>query len=174
MMETQTQIFSPAASQVHKQTMLQNTANTGTGGYAVRKWLCSVLAAALLVAAGCDGSGGTYTNKFVDSRLRGTWESTDTSLYSGSLVIGVDTVTVTGCGEAQTPPEWNGGDDAKRPFRNFAKNAPYPCYTADGTLFIETAGDMPGFPFVYSTSGTERYLRFMFGGRDEALKRTGN
>jgi hypothetical protein len=138
------------------------------------KWLSGVLAAALLLAA-CDGTGGGNSgNKFVDSKLRGTWESTDASLYSGSLVIGVDTITVTGYGEAQTPPEWNGGDDAKRPFRNFAKNAPYLCYTEGGTLFIETAGDVPGFPFVYSTSGTERYLRFMFGGRDEALKRTGD
>jgi hypothetical protein len=84
----------------------------------------------------------------------------------------MDTITITGYSEWQTPR--NGGDDAKRPFRNFAKNAPYPCYTADGTLFIETAGDVPGFPYVYSTSGTERYLRFTFGGREEALKRTGD
>jgi hypothetical protein len=146
--------------------------------FMIRKWLPGVLAAALLLAAaGCDGSGGiggNYTTKFTDTRLRGTWESTDTSLYSGSLLIGMDTITVTGYGEAQTPPAWDGGDDAKRPFRNFAKNAPYPCYTEDGKLFIETAGDVPGFPFVYSTSGMDRYLRFTFGGRDEALKRTGN
>jgi hypothetical protein len=74
----ETQILSPAASQVHNQTMRQNTSNTGTGG-SVRKRLCGVLAAALLAAAGCDGSGGNGgggyygggTTKFTDSRLRG-------------------------------------------------------------------------------------------------------
>jgi hypothetical protein len=146
-----------------------------------RKWLPGVLAAALLAAAGCDGSGGNggiyaggTTTKFTDTKLRGTWESTATSLYSGSLLIGMDTITITGDLESQTPPEWNGGDDAKRPFSNIAKNAPYPCYTEEGTLFIETVGAVRGFPFVYSTSGTERYLRFTFGGREEALKRTGD
>jgi hypothetical protein len=63
--------------------------------FMIRKWLPGVLAAALLAAAGCDGTGGNggvyngggTTTKFVDSRLRGTWESTDTNLYSGSLLI---------------------------------------------------------------------------------------
>jgi hypothetical protein len=138
-----------------------------------RKRLCGALAAALLLAA-CDVTGG----KFVTSTVRGTWESTDTSLYSGVLVIDFDTITISGYSESQTPPSWNGGDDAKRPFKNFAKNAPYACYTEDGTLFIETSGGVQSFPYVYSTvyptSGPEQYLRFTFGGRDEALKRTGD
>jgi hypothetical protein len=138
-----------------------------------RKWLPGVLSAALLLAA-CDVTGGNTNKKFVDSKLRGTWESTDASLYSGALVIGFDTITINGYGESQTPPIYSGGDDAKRPFRNLAKNAPYPCYTEDGALFIETSGGAQGFLFVYSTSGSERYLRFTFGGRDEALKRTGD
>jgi hypothetical protein len=135
----------------------------------IQKRLCGVLAAALLLAAGCDAGGN---NQFVDSKLRGVWESTDTSLYSGVLVIGFNTITITGYGESQTP--YFGGDDAKRPFRNLSKSAPYPCYTEEGTLFIETIGSVPGFLYAYSTSGSERYLRFTFGGREEALKRTGD
>jgi hypothetical protein len=53
----------------------------------IQKRLCGVLAAALLAAAGCDGTGGNggiynggTTTKFTDSKLRGTWESTATSL----------------------------------------------------------------------------------------------
>jgi hypothetical protein len=85
-----------------------------------RKWL-SVLLAAALPLAGCtvDGIGNI---KFTDSKLRGVWKSTDTSLYSGGLVTGFDTMTITGCGASQTPPAWNGGDDAKRAFRNLARN----------------------------------------------------
>jgi hypothetical protein len=136
------------------------------------KWLCGLLATALLLISSCDIVGSS--SKFVDSKLRGTWESTDASLYSGRLVIGFDTITISGYGESQTPPEWNGGDDAKRPFRNIARNAPYPCCTEDGKLFIETFGGVPEFPYVYFASSAERYLRFSFGGREEALKRTGD
>jgi hypothetical protein len=139
-----------------------------------RKRLRGLLAAALLLAAGCDVDGGNGNNKFVDSKLRGTWESTDESLYSGALVIGFDAITITGYGNLQTPPIYSGGDDDQRLFRNLAKNAPHPCYTEDGTLFIETVGAVPGFPYVYSTSGSDRYLRFPFGEREEVLKRTGD
>ncbi|MDR2477875.1 MAG: hypothetical protein LBD48_01030 [Treponema sp.] len=72
----------------------------------VGKWLSGVLVAALLLAA-CDGTGGGNSgNKFVDSKLLGTWESTDASLYSGRLVIGFDTITISGYGES--PPRRNG------------------------------------------------------------------
>jgi hypothetical protein len=41
----------------------------------------------------------------------------------------------------------------------------------DNTLFIETLEDVRGFTYAYSANGLERYLRFSFGGREEALKR---
>jgi hypothetical protein len=136
-----------------------------------KKWVFGVLAVALFAA--CDG---TYTDyKTVDSKLRGTWESTNPDEYSGTLVISFDTITITGYSESQTPPPWNGGDDSKRPFRDFAKGAPYSCYTDDGKLFIKkTDGNEQNFPYIYYPSGSEKYLRFTFGGRDEALKRTEN
>jgi hypothetical protein len=116
----------------------------------------------------CDGTG---TYKTIDYKLRGTWESTDTNTYSGRLVIGFDTITNTGYAESQT--SWY-DDDAKRPFRDFVKNAPLECYAEDGKLFIMTFGGEQIVPYMYSSTGQGKFLYFRFGGRDEALKRTGD
>jgi hypothetical protein len=134
-----------------------------------KKWVFGLLAAALL--ASCDG---VYTGyKTVDSKLHGTWESTVTdSRYSGKLVIALDTITITGYSESQTPPAWNGGNDNERPFKDFARGAPLPCYTEDGKLFIRVVGDVLSVPYEYSKAGQDRFLYFAFGGRPEALKRT--
>jgi hypothetical protein len=130
------------------------------------KWLSALLAALLFVS--CDVSGVYKTNDF---NLRGAWESTVTDPYSGKLVIGVDTITITGYAESQT--QWY-GDDTKRPFGEFAKGAPLPCYSDDNKLFITTVGGEKIVPYLYSTSGQDKFLSFDFGGRAEALKRTGN
>jgi hypothetical protein len=138
-----------------------------------QKWLSALLLAlplAMLVVS-CEVNG---VYKIIDFKLHGTWESTDTSLYSGQLVIGGNTITITGYDESQTPPEWKGGNDAKRPFKEFAKGAPFPCYSEEGKLFITTVGGEKIVPYFYFTSNQDKYLSFNFGGRDEALKRTGN
>jgi hypothetical protein len=112
--------------------------------------------------------------KTIESKLHGTWESTDTSLYSGKLVIRSATITIIGYDKSQTP-FWY-GDDAKRPFRDFAKNVPFACYTDDEKLFIMTIGGEKSVPYYYhySASTLEKFLHFSFGDREEALKRTGN
>jgi hypothetical protein len=134
-----------------------------------QKWLSALLVAILFGA--CNVNGDYKTTEF---KLHGTWESTDTSLYSGELVIGVDTITIIGYAEKQTPSVWEGGDDAKRPFRDFAKNAPIPCHTDDGKLFIMTVGGEKIVPYLYSTSDQGKFLFFTFGNRGEALKWIGN
>jgi hypothetical protein len=123
--------------------------------------------ATTLIFASCDimANGGS------DVDLHGTWESTDRTVYSGTLKINFDTITITGFDEGQTPYK---GDDSKRPFKDFAKNAPLPCYTKDGKLFIGFKSDVQSLPYNYSKTGQERYLHFTFGGRPEALKRMGN
>jgi hypothetical protein len=138
-----------------------------------RKRLAGLLAALLpaMLFVSCEVTGDYKT---IDFNLRGAWESTDASLYSGKLVIGVDTITITGYAESQTPPAWNGGDDTLRPFRDFAKGAPYACYAEEGKLFITTVGGEKNVPYLYSTSGQDKFLFFNFGGREEALKRTGD
>jgi hypothetical protein len=136
------------------------------------KWV-SVLPAALplvMLFVSCGGGTGEY--KIIDFKLHGTWESTDTGMYSGTLVINVDTITITGYAESQTP--WYGGDDTKRPFRDFAKGVPFPCYADDGKLFIKTGGGEKSVPYFYIPNGQDKFLTFTFGGREEALKRTGN
>jgi hypothetical protein len=121
------------------------------------------------IFAGCeitvsDGSG-------VDFDLHGTWESTDSSSYSGKLIIDFNTITITGYSEGQTPFK---GDDSKRPFKDFPKNAPLSCYTEEGKLFIGFSGNVRTLQYNYYRNGQGRYLHFTFGDRPEALKRTGN
>jgi hypothetical protein len=104
--------------------------------------------------------------------LRGTWVSNEIGLYSGSLLIDFDTITIDGYGE-----DWTSlvGDDSKRPFRDFPKRVPIKGYSEEGKIFIEygeTAQD--GIPYVYTEIGsyTPEYklLGFTFGGRKEILQ----
>ena len=104
--------------------------------------------------------------------LRGTWVSNDPSVYSGTLEIDYNRITITGYGEAQTPAQ---GDDAKRPFRGFTKRTPLSGYSEEGKIFIEDAGFWQiGIPYTYYTQnrGQEEFLRFDFGGRTETLQKT--
>jgi hypothetical protein len=55
------------------------------------KMLFILLAVALFMS--CEWS---TSNKNVDYKLHGTWESTVTNPYSGKLVIDFDTITITG------------------------------------------------------------------------------
>jgi hypothetical protein len=132
----------------------------------VQKWLSALLLVMLFVSCNINGD-----YKTIEFKLHGTWESTDTNLYSGKLIIDINTITITGYAESQTP--WY-GDDTKRPFRDFAKNTPFACYTDNEKLFIMTGGGEKSVPYYYFASSQGKFLYFSFGGRDEALKRTGN
>jgi len=57
--------------------------------------------------------------KSFDSKLRGTWVSNDPGLYSGTLKIDSETITIDGYGE-----DWTSmvGDDSKRPFKDIPKS----------------------------------------------------
>jgi len=83
----------------------------------------------------CDGSYIDNTKSF-DKKLRGTWVSNETGLYSGSLKIDSYTITIDGYGE-----DWTSlvGDDSKRPFRDFPKRVPLPGYS-EGGLFLLSMG----------------------------------
>jgi len=110
--------------------------------------------------------------KSFDNKLRGTWVSNETGLYSGSLKIDSDTITIDGYGE-----DWASlvGDDSKRPFKDFPKRVPLKGYSEEGKIFIEygeTALD--GIPYVYTELGAypQKYklLEFSFGDRKEILQ----
>jgi len=130
------------------------------------------LLAAFLVSA-CDWVGAGGLNSF-DYNLRGTWVSNDPGIYSGTVVIDYNTITITGYSENQTPLL---GDDNKRPFRNFVKGIPLKGYSdsADGKIFIEKNGILQeGIPYTYWENSSlltkTKLLTLTFGGRDEILQ----
>ena len=116
------------------------------------------------------------TNTFA-YELQGTWIPNDPEgLYTGSLLITRDRITITGYGEKQTP---QGEDDTKRPFRDFTKGVSLKGYSEEGHFYIQDAGFLQnGIPYNYweETSPSDyrriRFLRFNFGGRTETLQKT--
>ena len=129
-----------------------------------------VLLSALFISS-CDGLA-TGDFKSFDSKLRGTWVSNDAGLYSGSLKITSDTITIDGYGE-----DWASlvGDDSKRPFKDIPKRVPLNGYSEEGKIFIQY-GDaaQDGISYLYTEVGSypEKYklLEFSFGGRKEILQ----
>jgi len=130
-----------------------------------------VLLFALFICS-CDGliTEGNY--KYFDSKLRGTWVSNDSGLYSGSLTITSDTITIDGYGE-----DWTSmvGDDSRRPFKDIPKRVAIKGYSEDGKIFIGY-GDAAqnGIPYIYTEVGSypQKYklLEFTFGDRKEILQ----
>jgi len=119
----------------------------------------------------CDGVYTDNTKSF-DRKLRGTWVSNETGLYSGSLKIDAYTITIDGYGE-----DWASlvGDDSKRPFKDFPKRVPLPGYSEGEEIFITSRStSQDGIQFVYTELGSyqQRYklLEFSFGGRKEILQ----
>jgi hypothetical protein len=132
--------------------------------------ICLLLLSVLFISS-CDGLL-TGDFKSFDSNLRGTWVSNETGLFSGSLIIDYDTITIDGYGEG-----WASlvGDDSRRPFKDYPKRVPLKGYSEEGKIFIgygETALD--GIPYLYTELGTysQKYklLEFSFGGRKEILQ----
>jgi hypothetical protein len=123
----------------------------------------------VFIAMSCEKSD-LFDYKNFDYDLRGTWVSNDPSVYSGSLIIDYDKITISGYSEIQTPPE---GNDARRPFRDFIKKVPLSGYSEDGRFYIMNMGEWHvGIPYTYWTEdyGRYKFLRFDFGGRMEILR----
>jgi hypothetical protein len=132
--------------------------------------VCIILTSAFFISS-CDGQL-TGDFKSFDSKLRGTWVSNETGLYSGSLKIDHDTITIDGYAE-----DWTSlvGDDSRRPFRDFPKRVPLKGYSENGEIFIEYGGvEQNGIPYRYTELGSypQKYklLEFSFGGRRETLQ----
>jgi hypothetical protein len=130
---------------------------------------CIVLVSVLFIAS-CDLEW-TPENSFAYD-LRETWVSNETGLYSGTLKIDSNTITIDGYGE-----DWVSlvGDDSKRPFKDFPKRVPLKGYSEEGKIFIDYGGLVQnGIPYIYMELGTypQKYklLEFTFGGRKEILQ----
>jgi hypothetical protein len=108
--------------------------------------------------------------------LLGKWVSNGVSnqtvVYSGTLVIDYETITIDGYGE-----DWASilGDDSKRPFVGFPRRAALKGYSQEGKIFIiNYANGQNGIPYKYSEEGSypdrKKFLSFDFGGRTEIVE----
>jgi len=137
----------------------------------------SALLLAALFAAACNWEYMPVDSNTFDTKLRGTWESNDPSVYSGTLVIEYSRITISGYFENQTP--FPGGDDNRRPFKDFTRGVSLKGYSEEGHIFIEDGGVLQaGIPYTYWEDTYEygytqrQFLRFTFGGRQETLVKT--
>jgi hypothetical protein len=127
-----------------------------------------MLSVAVLLMTACSKNDKSDTKKF-DYKLQGTWISNDPSVYSGSLIIDYNKITILGYSEIQTPHD---GDDTRRPFRNFTKGIPLSGYSEDDKIFIIDAGQLQeSIPYIYNeeNNGHNKILRLTFGDRIEVL-----
>ena len=133
-----------------------------------------------LILCSCDTHGSSQPSNYksFEYKLRGTWESKDTDIYSGTLVIDSDSITIGGYTEGQTGNQTEEPkDDSKRPFKGFNLDAPMRGYSQDGKIYFEhPTGKQNEFPYEYSELGDypnkQKFLNFTFGTRTETLKQT--
>ena len=135
--------------------------------------VCTSLLGILLIAS-CEYNYVPVETKSFDNKLQGTWVSNDPAIYSGTLVIGSNRITITGYSEGQTP---FGGNDNNRPFKDFIKGIALKGYSEEGKIFIEDGGLLQeGIPYTYWDDSPppdykkRRFLRFTFGSRVETLQ----
>lgn len=137
--------------------------------------LFTVLCLQLFIS--CDSEYIQQESQSFDLPLQGTWITNDLdSIYSGSLVITYNRITISGYGEIQTPIQ--GGNDIERPFRNLTKEVPLSGYSEEGRIFITDAGFLQeGIPYFYWEDiyppeyHLIQFLRFEFGGRQQTLRK---
>ncbi|MDR0472202.1 MAG: hypothetical protein LBH43_00780 [Treponema sp.] len=95
----------------------------------------------------CDYDKTTNDYKITEYNLAGTWQSNDTTVYSGKLVITAAYITITGYSENQTPLLAN---DNNCLFRSYTRGTPLRAYTEEWKLYIEDAGLLQeAIPYTY-------------------------
>jgi hypothetical protein len=114
-----------------------------------------------------DGSFGGFAYG-----LRGTWATNqpDDYGYSGTIVIGSNTITITG----YEVNYWTPPNDPQRPFTGITRGVTRKGYSQDGKIYIDDFG-LKEFPYEYDPGvypGYTELLRFTFAGRSETLIKT--
>jgi hypothetical protein len=139
----------------------------------------ALLALAALLISSCGDwepdEDNPYRNKTFTSDLRGRWFSNDQSVYNGELIIGYNTITITGFTESQTQ---KGGNENQRPFKDFPKSVALTGYSeftsqSQGFIFIESDGSFHDIPYNYTSSSASQanLITFTFGGRQERMQK---
>jgi len=141
-------------------------------------WIKNIVFISLLAVffiTSCNWDSGSNDNKAFAKELRGTWVSNDPTIYSGTLIISSDRITIIGYGEDQLPPK--GGNDNNRPFKGFTKRTALKGYSEEGKIFINDGGMVQeGIPYIYWDDAFPpdyrkvKFLRFTFGDRVETLE----
>ena len=148
--------------------------------------LCAVLAFAFSITA-CVWENSNH-ERFA-SHLQGTWVSHEQhDIYSGTLVITFNSITITGFYPSQTPPAGCPylGNDFYRPFRDFTKNTALRGYSEEGQrvgmsivghIFIWDIGTLQA-PLFYTYwwngvpfAGREHFLSFTFNNKTHTFRR---
>jgi len=128
----------------------------------------------ILFISSCDDND-IQAGLHFDSDLQGTWVSNDPAIYSGTLIISTNRITIIGFHEGQTPSR---GDDNNRPFKNFTKGTALKGYSEEKKLFIEDGGLLQeGIPYVFYKAGNsseDSFIRFTFGNRMEIMQKQKN
>jgi Zn/Cd-binding protein ZinT len=136
--------------------------------------LCIALLATVF-ADFCDTNNPQPSNiKTFSNDYRGTWESNDPSIYSGTLTIDFDTIIIDGYTEDQALTQLDGSVDKNLPFRGYPKGVQLRGYSEDGKIFIDYGNGQNGIPYTYTEPDTypdkNKLLEFTFGDRKEILK----
>jgi len=143
-----------------------------------KKQLVSVFVFTLcsLFVFSCDWKYELFDYKIFAYDLQGVWETNGNSDYSGTLVIGGNTITIGGYAPNTVYELTNG--TGHRPFRDFTKDTPLEGYTEEGKIVIKDAGIIQeGIPYTYWDDYPPpdykwvQFLRFNFGGRVETLQK---
>ncbi|MDR1022977.1 MAG: hypothetical protein LBL94_06895 [Prevotellaceae bacterium] len=153
----------------------------------MKKWvnntaLFVLLFAFALIPAGC-GESDLDGDSF-ETRLRGTWETHNPQPYdySGMIVIGKTTITITGYEKMFYDPE----DDLQCPFKDITKGVSLKGYSkvdssaaGKGKIYINDFDWKEGITYEYMSTSTSsgtypdytKLLRFSFEGRSETLRK---
>jgi hypothetical protein len=130
--------------------------------------MCMVALCSLFSACGYKGddSYGGFAHD-----LQGTWVTNmpEEYDYSGTIVIGSNTVTITG----YEVDYWY-TDDPQRPFIGINRGVARKGYSQNGVIYIDDFG-IKEFPYEYDPGVYPTYtelLRFTFSGRNETLIKT--
>ena len=129
---------------------------------------CAILPAAFLITA-CEWNNDNSNHRWFAWYLQGTWVPNEPQpIYSGTLVITFDRITITGFGPNPDLP-----NNPYRPFRDFPKGAAMSGFSEGarvngytrGHIFIEDGG-LRQVPYLYryADDGRVHLLNLYFGG----------
>jgi hypothetical protein len=130
---------------------------------------CVVMLVFALFISGCKWDGnGSPPEKF-DYDLQGTWTATERPLAkgetAGKLVIGYDTITITG-----SVLPFNAGYTKGIELKGYSEAAESDRDTTRGTLFVKDKGEVKNVPYMLWSAAKEDILTLGTAPNDETFQ----